>query len=321
VRLAAWVAISGGLVLAGAILVGSTFSRADAGQRATDLVRSELTEDGLARHRADFELARAGIEEFYGEALPAFAREVGTSPAAFEQVVARDYPAIDALTDPDTRAEGFTLAHGIVTNLEQHQHDFEEADAIPVGWLPMTAGPWIGMVFAGALVASGVWALFRPTVLPLALIGALGLVLLVMPLATRFPAKANAADRLLDTLNVTPEIAAHTRDVREGVGAAIDESEERFYPDLARALGVSRQELDDAIEQRFPAVADLRADRDALFERYERRVQIREGGLDVIPEAKKFPLRNVVRWTAVTGAVVALASAVALVSLRSSSRA
>ena len=50
-------------------------------------------------------------------------------------------------------------------------------------------------------------------------------------------------------------------------------------------------------------------------------MQIREGGLDVIPEAKKFPLRTVVWWTTVIGAVVALASAVALVSLRSGSRA
>ena len=152
-RLAPWVAILCGLTLVLAIIASSTFSRADDGQRATDLVRAELTRQGLARHRADYELAKNGVQQFYDEALPAFAMQLGITPQAFGQIVEARYPAVGKLADPSVRAQSFTLADSIVTNLERHQHDFEEADAIPVSWLPMTVGPWVGVVVGVALDA------------------------------------------------------------------------------------------------------------------------------------------------------------------------
>ena len=315
-RLAPWVAILCGLTLVLAIIASSTFSRADDGQRATDLVRAELTRQGLARHRADYELAKNGVQQFYDEALPAFAMQLGITPQAFGQIVEARYPAVGKLADPSVRAQSFTLADSIVTNLERHQHDFEEADAIPVSWLPMTVGPWVGVVVGVALMLTGVWALIRRTRLPLALIGVLGLLLIVGPLITRFPQKADAAERLLGTLNVTPAIAAHTRDVLEAAGAALDETDQRLFPDVAAQLHETPQQLDATIAERFPAVARLRAQEAAVYRRYERRVEIREAGLKVIPEAKKFPLQSAFWWTVVPGALAVIASALALVSLR-----
>ena len=136
------------------------------------------------------------------------------------------------------------------------------------------------------------------------------------PLITRFPQKADAAERLLGTLNVTPAIAAHTRDVLEAAGAALDETDQRLFPDVAAQLHETPQQLDATIAERFPAVARLRAQEAAVYRRYERRVEIREAGLKVIPEAKKFPLQSAFWWTVVPGALAVIASALALVSLR-----
>jgi len=314
-RLAAWVAIVGGLTLIAVIFAGSTFSRAEDGQRATDLVRAELTTRGLARHRADYELAKSGVDQFYDEALPAFAEQLGMTPQAFAQFIETRYPSMSKLADPTVRAQSFALADSIITNLEQHQHDFEDADAIPTTWLPMTVGPWVGVVAGAALMVAGLWALFRPARLPLALIGILGLSLVLGPLVTRFPQKAHSAERLLATLNVTPAIAAHTRDVLEAAGAALDEMEQRFYPDVAARLYETPQQLDAMISTNFPAVARLRAQRAAVYRRYEHRVEIREAGLQVIPEAKKFPLESAFWWTVVPGALAAMTAAFALASL------
>ena len=315
-RVAPWVAIAGGITLIIAIVVGSTFARADDGERATDLVRPELTRSGLAQHRADFELSRNGVDQLYDEVFPAFAAQLGVSTDAFEQAVADQYPAIGKLQDPAVRADSFAFADGIVTNLERHERDFADADAIPVSGLPMTAGPVIAVVVGAVLILAGAWALLRRGIVPFAVIGVVGLTLVVGPLVTRFPQKAESAHRLLATLNVTPAIAAHTRDLLEGANDAMTGTEQRLYPDLASQLGESQQTLDAFITGHFPAVAQLRAQETTVFRRYERRVEIREGGLTVIPEAKKFPLRSVVWWTEALGALTVAAAALALVALR-----
>jgi hypothetical protein len=144
--------------------------------------------------------------------------------------------------------------------------------------------------------------------------------MVVAPIATGFPQKAAGAHDLLATLNVTPAIAAHTRDVLETAKAAADEMERRVYPDLAAALHVTPQQLDATIAQRFPAVARLRANLEPIFQRYDRRVGIREKGLTIIPEAKRFPLQRALWWAVVPGALVAVACGAALLAGRSSSR-
>jgi hypothetical protein len=299
-----------------ATLVARTPSRADAGEAATDLVRPELTEDGLASHRADFELTRAATDALYEELLPAYADELGFSPAVFASEVLPGYPALAALADPAARADTYRFAEGIVANLEAHQDDFAEADAIPVGWLPMTAGPWVALAAAALVVGAGAWAALRGGRAPLVTLVVLGALAVVGPLAARYPQKADAADDLLATLDVTPEIAAQTRELLVTAQDAQAELEGRFLPDLASGLGLTQPELDADIATRFPAVATGRDELPAVFARYERRVEIREGGLEVIPEAKRFPLGAVTWWAVVPGALLALAAGIALVTAR-----
>jgi hypothetical protein len=318
VRAAGIVAAASGLAFVGGTLAADTFSRADAGEAATDLVRPELEPAGLAAHRADFELTRAATDELYAAALPGFAADLGLSPAQFETQVLPGYPAVAALADPAVRADTLAFAEGIVANLEAHQHDFEEADDIPVGWLPMTAGPWVAVVIGMVLVVAGVWVALRPTAAPLVVVAVLGLAAVIGPIAVRYPQKAAAADDLLATLNVTPEIAARTRDLLESAEAAQAELEQRLFPDVAAARGMSAAAFDADLAARFPAVAEGRVEFPGVFERYEVRVQIREGGLAVIPEAKRFPLEAVTWWSVVPGALTAVAAIAALLVLRSS---
>jgi hypothetical protein len=148
----------------------------------------------------------------------------------------------------------------------------------------------------------------------LALAGALGVVAVIGPLAVRLPQKANAADSLLDTLNVTPEIAAHTRDLLDGARAATEQMEDELYPDVAADGRMTAEEFEAELTEAFPALAPGALE--DVFARYERRVRIRESGLTIVPEAKKFPLQAVTWWSVVPGAITAVACAAAITARR-----
>jgi hypothetical protein len=306
------VAIASGAAIVIATIAVHSFSGADAGERATDLVRRELTTEGLARHRADFELSKAALEQLYLEALPAFALELGLTPAEFEQQVLSRYPTLAQLAPAEVRAAGYEFAEGIVANLENHQTDFVQADAIPVGWLPMTAGPWLAVAFGAVLVAAGLLTLLRPSRLALWLIAVLGIALIVGPLVVRFPQKASAARDLLESLTFSTELAAETRVLMETAEAATVEVEERLFPDMAAALEMTPAQLDALVAQRYPAIATARGQFDEVFQRYEVRVQIRERAVGIVPEAQRYPLTAVSWWAFVPGALTALAAGAAL---------
>ena len=69
-RFATVVAFAAGLLLLTAVVASHLFSRADAGEAATDLVRPELTVAGVAQHRADFELTKRATDEMVDRAMP-----------------------------------------------------------------------------------------------------------------------------------------------------------------------------------------------------------------------------------------------------------
>jgi hypothetical protein len=308
---------AGATIVIGTIAIGS-FSRADAGEAATDLVRSEMTPQGLARHRADFEIATSATEELYSEAFPAIAAELGLSPDEFEQQVQLRYPAIAEFLSEERRDEAYAFAEGIVANLELHQEDFAQADAIPVSWMPMDLGPWLAIALGGLLAVVGLVTLLRPSPVAVATIALIGLALVVGPLVTRFPQKAVAARDLLDSLTFTEELSAETRDLKEAGDAATEELEQRLVPDVAAALGITAAEFDSIIDARFPAIARASPQFEEIFDRYEARVRIREQGLHVIPVAADYPLASIAWWAVGLGALTAVAAGVALFRSRGS---
>ena len=317
--LAGIVAVASGATIVIGTIATKSFSRADAGQAATDLVRSEMTPAGLARHRADFEIATAAVEELYSEAFPAIAAQLGVSTEEFDQQLQSNYPAVAEFASSERREEAYAFADAIVTNLERHQEDFEEADAIPVSWMPMDIGPWLAVGLGGLLALAGVIALVRGSRLALVVVAALGAALVVGPLVTRFPQKADAARDLLDSLTFGEELAAQTRALADAAEAATEEAEGSLFPDLAAALGVTSAEFDTLLTERFPDIARARPQFDEIFERYDARVRIREVGVDVVPTAAAYPL-TAIGWFAIgLGAITAIPAIAALVA-RSRSR-
>lgn len=313
------VAIASGAAIVIGTIATKSFSRADAGQAATDLVRPEMTPDGLAQHRADFEIATAAVEELYAEAFPVLAAEVSLTPEEFEQQIEANYPAVGEFISSERREEAYAFAEAIVANLERHQEDFEEADAIPVSWMTMDVGPWLAVALGAVLALAGVIAVLRPSRLALAIVAVLGLALVVGPLVTRFPQKAYATRDLLDSLTFSTELAAETRALGDAANAATEELNQELLPDIATALGLTQTELDERIAESFPAIARAGPQFDEIFQRYDARIRIREEGTDVIPIAAAYPLTEI-GWFAIgLGALTAVPAIAALVA-RSRSR-
>jgi hypothetical protein len=309
-RVAAAVALAVSAVLLVAILASNLFSRADAGEDATDLVRPELTVEGVTQHRADFELTKRATDQLVDEAMPAVGDVLGLTAA---QLSAR-YPRIAAAGAQ--RSTIYPFAEKIVANLERHQADFQGADDIPLAGLPMTAAPPIAVVAIVVLVAFALLTLLRRGRGWLIALAGYALLMIVVPFATDYPGKATKAAAVLDSLNVSHELAAQTRAHFDTMVAAADEFEQKTVPDLVAATGGSRSRLDQQLAAEFPALTEGRQQFAAVFRRYDERVSIRERGVDSVIEAKRFPLEAVTWWMVVPGAVVFAAAALALVYQR-----
>jgi hypothetical protein len=310
-QLAAAVAIAAGLVVLAGVVASHLPSSAKAGEAATDLVRPELTAAGVAQHRADFELTKRATDELVDSAMPTVGALLGLSPAQ----VADRYPHIAAAGAQ--RATIYPFAEKIVANLERHQSDFSAADDIPMAGLPMTAAPWIALGAIVVSIALGLLVIWRADrSAPLIALALFGLCLVVAPFATGYPDKAKKANSVLDSLNVSHELAAQTRTHFNTMVAAANEFEQQTVPDLIKATGLSRPVLDAQLGQQFPALSEGRQQFAAVFARYDARVSIRERGVDAVNKAKKFPLASVTVWTVVPGLVVLLAAGWALVDER-----
>ncbi|MEO5841556.1 MAG: hypothetical protein ABIQ73_04245 [Acidimicrobiales bacterium] len=305
-RVAAGVALTVASVLLVALLTSDLFSRADAGEAATDLVRSELTVEGVTQHRADFELTKSATDQLIDVAMPAVGDVLGLSAAQLNN----RYPSIAAAGAQ--RSTIYPFAEKIVANLERHQANFAAADDIPLAGLPMTAAPPIAVFAIVVLIACALLTLLRRGRVWLVALAGYALLIIVAPFATGYPDKATKAADVLDSLNVSHELAAQTRAHFDTMVAASVEFEQKTVPDLLAATGGSRSRLDQQLASEFPAVAEGRQQFAAVFRRYDERVSIRERGVDRVNEAKRFPLEAVTWWTVVAGAVVLAAAAVAL---------
>jgi hypothetical protein len=316
VVIAAAISLVAGIAIILATLLSHSFSRAEAGEKTTDFVRSELTAEGLARHRRDFEAIRDGVNQLFDEAIPSFALALDMTNEELRADIQESYPAVAVFAPPDFRTEGFAFAEKVLVNLESHRLEFQEADRIPVGWLPISAGPWIAVAGGGLLVLLGLLSLLRPGPGMLWPVALLGLSLAAGPFLVGFPHRADAAASLLESLKFTPEIVTHTRDLFDAGEAALHQLEETVFPDLATELGLTGTELDGLIAAQFPAIDAARADVEGILRRYEHRVEIREQGLTLIPRAQAYPLRAVTWWAVVPGAMILLASGAALAVTR-----
>ncbi len=316
IRLVGWALAVIGVLLAVVSVVAMSW--ASKAEDVTDLVRPELTDAGLAAHRADFETARDLVVGLRDRVLPALAVALGTTTDEFAAQIAGDYPAVGRLLDEEERI--LALAEKSLLNLERRQDQFERADALPTAGLAISIGPWVGVALGTVIAGCGCAVLLgrrrrkvRASLIVAAIAGA---VLVLAPFALQVPGKAAAADAVLSSLDPSQGVVDQTEAARQTVRGAVDEFTNRLLPEVASTLGLTGGELDNLIEAEFPgATADL-ASMPAVLDRYDARVQIRATGAPLLRTLTSIPIVAVVWVVPFIGVVVMTVAAIGLLSYR-----
>jgi hypothetical protein len=300
-RVAAVVVACTGVGLIVAVFVFHGFQHAYDGEHIMGQVRPALTANGTI-FRNDLVVYDRGTSQLFGSMLPALEADANTGGGAIDE---GSYPAVTELRARSEEIGAFT--NKIVTNIERHRGDFAAADAIPTKSVPLTATPYVMIATGLALTGFGLWALRSSSRWPLAGTAVIGIALVVVPLATSFPTKADHADRLLGSLQFSPEIASGTRARFAVVRAGSDELETKLLPDLAAAAGRSRTDLDVLIAQRYPEVSELRKTFPGIIDRFDKGAAIREDYITGLNGLKQLPITTF-PWLLVAAGVLLVAT-------------
>lgn len=304
-RIPAVVAAVTGIVLVVGIFAMSGFSRASAGEDLIVDARPSVDKKGIVRFRSDLEQLKAGADDVSQRVFPEFRDALGMTDAEFEAKVRSDYPAVaSALIDQGGDILG-AIEKG-VTNLEAHQGDFEAADDIPVPGAPVTVMPWSALVLGIGLIALGAWAWWRPGRKAAAAIAAVGLAMAALTLVTGLPDKTHKGERLIDSLNITDEVAATTRQQFE---TAVNGGTELqpFLAEFASARGQTPDQFKATLDRDFPGLANVLGDT-KVFDRIEGEVKYREEHVDAFADVKDVPMEATAWAFVALGLVVALST-------------
>ncbi len=285
-------------------------------ERVSDLVRPELTDEGLISHRQDFEATERALYALRDEVLPTIAESLGMSASQFDLQVSASYPAAGRLLDEVD--EMLPFAEQVIINLEKNQDQFHSADDFPVAGVPSYGLAFLDIALAAVLILAGV-ALWRNQGVysrnrALAACVVVAVVLVVVPVILRIPAKSAAGQVVLDSLNPSPEVVTRTEETFSTAKDGLAEFQGVLLPDLAIALGTTPSALQDAITSEFPATADALDDLPGLTSRYETRVAIRSNGAEEIRSLKDVPVRELGWFGPVFGVAVLVAAGVAFVA-------
>ena len=132
----------------------SLFDRAPAGERVTDSFRATLSSRGFPALEANFNALNGLGTQFVGEAVPAFARDLGISGRAqFNGFVAANFPAVAKGVREIPPALAFVAP--VIPRLGAIHGDFNAVDDIPGLGLPISSVPWILIGLAVALLLLG----------------------------------------------------------------------------------------------------------------------------------------------------------------------
>ena len=314
-RVAGVAGIVAGLVLiVGTFAVGG-FRAAAAGERLLDLSRPELTKEGAAALRRDFDNVTAAGSETQTVIVPAYAAAEGMTLLQFGPVFLARYPALAKAAGEAQSTAAFT--NKAITNVEAHQKDFAPADSIPVSFLPLTVAPAITLGLGVILVVAGLLSL-RPGVGrgPVVAVLVTGVVILGFTFGGGTFHKVNAAHDLISSLNITKASAVDTRNRLNVQEAGGRELSSRVLPDLQAKLHMSDEQFNTYLTTNAPHLAKIHADIDAALARFEVDARIREKGFDEFGIIRDVPIRALPWLYVASGALAVLGAGAALLVLR-----
>ena len=289
-----------GVVLILMTFIANLFWAGPAFERVTDAFRPEMQATQLSQLRRDVNGLAAVQSEFTTKAVPQLAAAAGMSPQQFSALLTSQYPAVAAGLGAVPQVTGqFT---GVLNVLDAEATRFHRADAIPTKSLPATTVPW-GLAGAGLLCIAVAVVLPRRRGAVAAV--ALGLILVVAPLAMMLPRKADAADTMNSHLKTvyTAQLVSGARQSLTGMQAMGTELQTKLLPGLATMLHQSPAQLNGYLAANFPAVATNLASMPAALDRFDRLVNAFDRELADYNTAKKTSLVPLV-WILMAGGLL-----------------
>jgi hypothetical protein len=292
----------------------SLFERTAGAERTTDRFRALMSPAGLVDLRNDFETVRSAGLQFRDRTIPDFARALGLSPPEMDRFVRTNFPAVHAgvASFPAT----FAFVDPNIDRLEVRSDEFSNLDAIPTDWLPLHAAAWLLFGLGVALVAVGAFGLFRPGRVTTGLCAALGVVMVVLPLALGIPGKAEDARDVGDIAKggLSQAGATQADQINDGLEAMVGEIRTKMLPALSTRLNVTPEQLNRQLARDYPAVAKFLGMFDQLLPEARGLAARQQASVDDFAKADKTPIKAIPWLLIVPGAVLALVAVIALVA-------
>jgi hypothetical protein len=253
-KLVATVAVVCGLGLAALPFAMSLFDRAPAGERVTNRFRSTLSTDGLHHLAFNFATMGAMVDQFVHQTSPQLARELHMTRGEYDAFVDRRFPAVAAGVKGIPPLVAFVTP--VAAQLEALHPQFASVDSLPFLGLPLTTVPWILLAIGAALTGLGVviWRTRRRA--PPMFAAALGVAMIVLPLALPYPRKASDATKVavVGQVALSPQAAAGAQTANRLIDGTVAQVKTQMVPALAQRLHVSTIAFERSIATSYPAV-------------------------------------------------------------------
>jgi hypothetical protein len=304
------------LVLGAALLavpfVLSLFPRTSAAERVTDRFRNMMSADGLIELRTDFETVRGTGEELIGELLPRLATELGVTEAEVDDLLGAEFPAV--ATGVREVPSVLAFVDPVITTLEADAEEFRRADAIPVGDVPVTVGPWMFLGLGVAFLAVGGLLLTGAARSSVVAALVLGAAVAVAPFAVSFPQKASDGDHVAEVarIGLSQEGADKAQRAMVVLDAMFAEIEAELLPSLEQRLGLSESELQAFLAADFPRISEGLDRWPAIQPKGHSLADKQTASVDDFAEADRIPYTALPWLLIAAGAVLAVVAGAAL---------
>ncbi len=302
-RIAAIGVLIVGIILIVVPITADLFTVAPAFEDLTDGFRETvMSDEAIAQSQADVAALGAVGAEFQSVVVPTLASALEMPPDGFVTFVGEQFPAVAAGVEAlPAIATQFTDVNDLIAS---QQGNFQDADDIPNGALPVTTVPWaiLGLGVLTVVVAAFMWVRGRNGAMAAVVLGVL---VVAGALLFSLVGKSGAADDLNDAFKpvYTEELVTQSQGALQVVGAMGAQMQTGMLPALAQQLGMSGDQVQAFVGQHFPATAGALATFDEALGRFEATVGAFDAQLDNYDTIKNTSLTPIA-WTVLLGGVV-----------------
>jgi hypothetical protein len=253
--------------------------------------RPQMSDAALAQGTADQQTMAAMGQQLQTAMIPTLATQLKMTPAQLSEYLGTNFPAVGKGMADFAVIQGFF--GGVQATMQAQQANFQQADAIPTGYLPPTTMTPLFIIPGAALVLIGAFGLVRPRFTrPLLAAGSVvGLLMAVGLLSVSMAGKASAADNM--TTAFQPVFATQNvqqaRTYTNEVQAMAVEFTQKALPGLATALQVTPAQLSATLATGFPAVANGVAQLPAIVQRMDTATGLIEANVDNYNQSASIP--------------------------------